>query len=173
MGSRPTYRSPKASPWRWTARCTWSASRTCSTCSASEWTGSAGRRGAFVLQHRLRRVVLHRFAAVLGAAQARIHLALADDLTVACLEYEVVFAVARFLDLEGPFACRVLAYRIDAVQRGSMSFVLFAGQHDLPVAGQQVEMELAVAGFLHLELARHGDTSCDGLRRFRRSVIQA
>jgi len=54
-----------------------------------------------------------------------------------------------------------------------MGFVLLAGQYDLAIAGQKIEVELAVAGFLQLEFAGHGDTSCDELRRIRRSSHKA
>lgn len=55
---------------------------------------SGGRDGAFVVQYGFRCMPADRLTALLCAVQAGIHLALADDLTVAGLEYEVVLAVA-------------------------------------------------------------------------------
>src|SRR5690606_10492935 len=90
-----------------------------------------------------------------------VHLALADHLAVAGLEHEVVLAVAALLQFERAVALGVAAHRIDAVERRVACLVLFAGEDDLAVAGQQIEVELAIADLLQMELAgRHGDTSC-------------
>src|SRR5690606_6468395 len=112
-------------------------------------------------QHGLRRMAAHRFAALFGTGPTGVHLALTDHLAVAGLEHEVVLAVAAFLHLERTLAQGVAPYRLDAVERRITGLVLFAGEDDLAVAGQQVEVELAIAGLLQLELAGgHGDTSC-------------
>ena len=70
-----------------------------------------------------------------------------------------VFVVAGFSIIA--VALGVAAHRIDAVERRVACLVLFAGEDDLAVAGQQIEVELAIADLLQMELAgRHGDTSC-------------
>src|SRR6185436_9656180 len=49
-------------------------------------------------------------------------------------------------------AGRVLLDRRDGVHGGSLLGVRLAGRHDLTVAGDQVEPELAVAGLVHDKL---------------------
>src|SRR5690606_32259701 len=103
----------------------------------------------------------HRFAALLGTGPAGVLLTLTDHLAVAGLEHEVVLAVAALLHLERTLAQGIAPHRLDAVERRIAGLVLFAGKDDLAVAGQQVEVELAIAGLLQLELAGgHGNTSC-------------
>src|SRR5690606_34455734 len=54
-----------------------------------------------------------------------------------------------------------------------MGLVLLAGENDLAVARQQVEMKLAVVAFLQMKLAGHGDApviTCTGVGAVSTSV---
>ena len=80
----------------------------------------------------------------LHGALGSIHLAGADDLSVAGLEVEERLAVLGFLDLEAGLDGGVLLNRLDAVEACGLGSVALAGEDHLAVGGLKVKLEFSV-----------------------------